>query len=407
MEYHDSERAGELAAEIRTFVDEVVLPVEREWLGNGPVEGSVIGDLREEARERGIYGPQLPEEYGGLGFGFRDLLPTFEQAGRSLLAQAALRVDAPDEGNMHLLELVGTEEQKGRWLRPLAEAESRSAFSMTEPMQGGGSDPKMLRTEARQEGDEWVIDGHKWWTTQGSEADVLIVFARTDHDAHPYEGCSTFLVPADADGVEIVRDIPHVGETLLGTSHAEITYDGVRVPEENVLGELHDGFGLVQRRLGPARLTHCMRYSGMAERALEVAKAYASEREAFGEPLSEKQSARFVVAEAETQLHAIRTMVRHAAREIEGGSEARIEVAMCKSYAAEAVQEAIDTAVQLCGGAGISRDLPLGDFYESVRQFRIIDGADEVHKRSIAREAFSEVETSELDGLVRYGDPSG
>ena len=407
MEYHDSERAGELAAEIRTFVDEVVLPVEREWLGNGPVEGSVIGDLREEARERGIYGPQLPEEYGGLGFGFRDLLPTFEQAGRSLLAQAALRVDAPDEGNMHLLELVGTEEQKGRWLRPLAEAESRSAFSMTEPMQGGGSDPKMLRTEARQEGDEWVIDGHKWWTTQGSEADVLIVFARTDHDAHPYEGCSTFLVPADADGVEIVRDIPHVGETLLGTSHAEITYDGVRVPEENVLGELHDGFGLVQRRLGPARLTHCMRYSGMAERALEVAKAYASEREAFGEPLSEKQSARFAVAEAETQLHAIRTMVRHAAREIEGGSEARIEVAMCKSYAAEAVQEAIDTAVQLCGGAGISRDLPLGDFYESVRQFRIIDGADEVHKRSIAREAFSEVETSELDGLVRYGDPSG
>ncbi|WP_331235521.1 acyl-CoA dehydrogenase family protein [Natronorarus salvus] len=406
MEYHDSERAGELAAEIRTFVDEVVLPVEREWLGNGPVEESVIADLREEARERGIYGPQLPEEYGGLGFGFRDLLPTFEQAGRSLLAQAALRVDAPDEGNMHLLELVGTEEQRERWLRPLAKAEIRSAFSMTEPMQGGGSDPKMLRTEARVEGDEWVIDGHKWWTTQGSEADVLIVFARTDHEAHPYEGCSTFLVPADADGVEIVRDIPHVGETLLGTSHAEIQYSEVRVPEENVLGELHDGFGQVQRRLGPARLTHCMRYSGMAERALEVAKAYASEREAFGEPLSEKQSARFAVAEAETRLHAVRTMVRHAAREIEDGSEARIEVAMCKSYAAEAVQDAIDTAVQLCGGAGISRDLPLGDFYESVRQFRIIDGADEVHKRSIAREAFSEVETSELDGLVRYGEPS-
>ncbi len=406
MEYHDSERASELAAEIRAFVDEVVLPVEREWLGNGPVEEGVIADLREEARERGVYGPQLPEAYGGLGFGFRDLLPTFEQAGRSLLAQASLRVDAPDEGNMHLLDLVGTGEQKDRWLRPLAKGEIHSAFSMTEPMQGGGSDPKMLRTEARKEGDEWVIDGHKWWTTQGSEADVLIVFARTDHEAHPYEGCSTFLVPADADGVEIVRDIPHVGEKLLGTSHAEISYEGVRVPEENVLGELHDGFGLVQRRLGPARLTHCMRYSGMAERALEVAKAYASEREAFGERLAEKQSARFAVAEAETRLHAVRTMVRHAAREIEGGSEARIEVAMCKSYAAEAVQEAIDTAVQLCGGAGISRDLPLGDFYESVRQFRIIDGADEVHKRSIAREAFSEVDASELGGLVRYDEPN-
>jgi acyl-CoA dehydrogenase len=406
MEYHDSERASDLAERIRAFVDETVLPVEREWLGDGPVEEGVIDELREDARERGVYGPQLPEAYGGLGFGFRDLLPTFEQAGRSLLAQAALRVDAPDEGNMHLLELVGTEEQKDRWLRPLAEGEIRSAFSMTEPIQGGGSDPKMLRTEARKEGDEWVIDGHKWWTTQGSEADVLIVFARTDHEAHPYEGCSTFLVPADADGVEIVRDIPHVGEKLLETSHAEISYEGIRVPEKNVLGDLHDGFGLVQRRLGPARLTHCMRYSGMAERALEVAKAYASEREAFGEPLSEKQSARFAVAEAETRLHAVRTMVRHAAREIEGGSEARIEVAMCKSYAAEAVQEAIDTAVQLCGGAGISRDLPLGDFYESVRQFRIIDGADEVHKRSIARAAFSEVDPSELDGLVRYGEPS-
>ncbi|SFR67454.1 acyl-CoA dehydrogenase family protein [Halogeometricum limi] len=402
MEYDDTNAARELAAGVREFVDERVVPVERDYLGDGPVPDEEIATLREEARERDLYAPQMPTEYGGQGLNFRDVLPAFEEAGRSLLGPSAIHVAAPDEGNMHTLELVGTEAQKADYLEPLVAGEIRSGFSMTEPAPGGGSDPKMIRTEARKEGDEWVIDGHKWWTTQGSDADVLIVMARTDPDAHPYEGTSLFLVPADTEGVEIVRDIPHVGGELLGSSHAEIRYDEVRVPEENLLGEENRGFTHAQQRLGPARLTHCMRYTGMASRALEVAKAYTSEREAFGGALSEKQSVRFTVAEAETRLHAVRTMVRDAAGRIAAGEEARVPVSMAKTFTANVVQEVIDDCLQLCGGNGIGKDLPLADFYEDVRAFRLIDGADEVHKRVVARDAFRDVDPSAIEGVTRY-----
>jgi acyl-CoA dehydrogenase len=403
MEYHDSERATELAERARAFMDEVVIPTEAEYLGDGPVPDDVIEDLREEARDRDVYCPQIDEAHGGMGEAFRDVLPLFEQAGRSLLGALAMRVDAPDEGNMHTLELVGTEEQKEEWLEPLVAGEIRSAFSMTEPSPGAGSDPKMMQTRAEKEGDEWVINGHKWWTTQGSEADVLIVMARTNMDAHPYEGTSLFLVPTDADGVNVVRDIPHLGPDLVHAAHAEIEYDDVRIPEENLLGELNAGFVHAQERLGPARLTHCMRYSGMAMRSLNVAKAYMQQRDAFGEKLSEKQSTRHRIADVEIRLHAARTMIRHAAREITEDKEARLPVSMSKVFVANTTQEAIDLAVQATGGSGISRDLPLADFYESVRAFRIVDGADEVHRRTVARDAFDEdLEDPALANLPRF-----
>ncbi|PSP75478.1 acyl-CoA dehydrogenase [Halobacteriales archaeon QS_1_68_20] len=419
MEYHDPERGEELAERVRAFVDEEVIPVEREVLGDGPVSDEQVRRLRDEARERDLYAPQVDEEYGGLGLSFREVLPAFEAAGRSLLAPAALRIDAPDEGNIHTLELLGTDEQKERWLPPLVAGEITSGFSMTEPMQGAGSDPKMIRTtaekdsaeqssadpreaEASRDGDEWVIDGHKWWTTNGVDADLLIVMARTDEDVHPYEGCSLFLVPADTDGVEVVRDIPHTGGEVRGSNHAEIRYDGVRVPEENLLGYEDAGFMHVQQRLGPARLTHCMRFSGMAERALDVAKAYATEREAFGDRLADKQSLRFDVADLETRLHAARCMVRHAADEIEAGEEARVPVSMAKTFTANVVQDVIDRAVQVCGGNGIGKDLPLANFYENVRAFRIVDGADEVHKRVVARDAFEDVDPGAIEGITRY-----
>ncbi|QCJ47108.1 acyl-CoA dehydrogenase family protein [Haloprofundus sp. MHR1] len=402
MEYDDSERAEAVAARVREFVDETVIPVERDLLGDGPIGEDRLADLRDEARERDVYAPQISTEYGGMGMQFRDVLPAFEEAGRSLLAAPAIRVDAPDEGNMHTFELVATEEQKEEWLRPLVAGEIRSGFCMTEPMQGGGSDPKMLKTEARKEGDEWVINGHKWWTTNGLEADILLVMARTDFDAHPYSGCSIILVPADTPGVEVERGIPHMADGLLGTSHAEIKFDDVRVPVENLMGEENEGFSIAQQRLGPARLTHCMRYSGMAQRALDVAKAYTSQREAFGSPVAEKQGIRFSVAEAETELHAARCMVRHAADRITAGDEARIEVSMSKLYTSNVVQEAIDTAMQMCGANAVGEDLPLADFYQNVRQFRFVDGADEVHKRVIARDAFSEIDDSELENVTRY-----
>jgi acyl-CoA dehydrogenase len=405
--FNDSETATELAARAKALMDEVVIPRERELASGAAVSEGTISDLRAAAREYDIYAPQIAEAHGGMGIDFRDVLPTFEQAGRSVLGPIAMRVDAPDEGNMHLLEMHGSDLQQAEYLDPLVAGDLRSGFAMTEPMQGAGSDPKMIRTTAEKDGDEWVIDGHKWWTTQGVEADVLLVFARTDQDVHPYEGCSVFVVPADAPGVNVVRNIPHLGAEATGTGHAEIEFDGVRVPEEHLVGEEGAGFRHVQERLGPARLTHCMRFSGMAERALSIARAYQSERQGFGSPLSEKQHSRFEIAERETELQAARALVRTAADAIAAGREGRIEVSMSKVFTARVTQSAIDSAVQACGANGIGRDLPLADFYEAVRAFRIVDGADEVHLRTIARAAFEDVDESELEPVLRYGEPSG
>lgn len=402
MEYQDTERAEELTSRAHQFMEDVVLPFERGLPSDYTVTESDIADLREQAREAGIYCPQISEEYGGMGEDFRDALPVFEEAGRSLLGAPAMRVDAPDEGNMHTFELVGTDEQKEKYLRPLVAGEIRSCFSMTEPMQGAGSDPKMIKTHAEKEGDEWIINGHKWWSSYATESDILLVMARTDQEAHPYEGCSFFIVPTDAEGVDIKRDVPHLGQSLLSESHAEIEYENVRVPEENLLGEENKGFQHAQQRLGPARLTHCMRYSGQSKRALNIAKAYISEREAFGEKLATKQSLRHDIAEAEMQLHAQRTMIRDAADKISNDEEARTEVAMCKVFCANVCNDAIDTALQALGGNGIAKDLPISDFYENVRAFRIFDGADEVHLRTIARDMFEDVTAEELQNVTRY-----
>jgi len=407
MEYHDSEKAKEVASRVEAFMDEVVIPREREALRTGePVTENELEEFWEMAKQRDLFAPQVPEEYGGQGLDFRDMLPSFEQVGRSLLGALSIRANAPQEGNMHTLEMVGTEAQKEEWLRPLVQGEISSGFSMTEPMDGGGSDPKMLKTTAVKDGDEWVINGHKWWTSDGVDADFLLVMARTDMDAHPYEGTSIILVPTDAPGVEIVRNVPHLGGhgiTERTGGHAEIKYKNVRVPVENTVGEEGGGFRVAQMRLGGGRLTHCMRYSGMAQRSLDIAKAYLAEREAFGSDLSEKGSLRHRIAEAETKLHMARTGVRHAARELDE-SDARIEVAMSKVYTARVTNEIIDLALQVCGGNGIGKDLPIAHFYEHVRAFRIVDGADEVHLRSIARDAFEDVDPAEIDTALRFDE---
>ncbi|APX97181.1 acyl-CoA dehydrogenase family protein [Natronorubrum daqingense] len=407
MEYHDSETAQEVAARVESFMDEQVIPREREALRTGePVSEAEIAEFWEMAKERNLFAPQMPEEYGGQGLDFQDMLPSFEQVGRSLLGALSIRANAPHEGNMHTLELVGTEAQKEEWLRPLVQGEISSAFSMTEPMGGGGSDPKMLQTTAQKDGDEWVINGHKWWTSDGADADFLLVMARTDLDAHPYEGTSIILVPTDTDGVNVVRNVGHLGGhgiTERTGGHAEVKYENVRVPVENTVGEEGAGFRVAQMRLGGGRLTHCMRYSGMAERSLEIAKAYISEREGFGSTLSEKQALRHRIADAETRLHAARATSRHAARELDR-SDARIEVAMAKNFTANVTNEIIDLAIQCCGANGIGKDLPLAHFYENVRPFRIVDGADEVHRRSIARWAFDDVDETEIENVLRFDE---
>lgn len=408
MEYHDSAKAKEVAGRVEDFMEEVVLPREREALRTGElISEKELHECWEMAKERDLFAPQVSEEYGGQGLEFSDMLPSFEQVGRSLWGALSIRANAPQEGNMHTLEMAGTEAQKEEYLRPLVQGELQSAFSMTEPTDGGGSDPKMLRTTAIKDGDEYVINGHKWWSSDGYNADFLLVMARTDLDAHPYEGTSIILVPTDTDGVDVVRNIPHLGghgivDVSLG--HAEIKFDNVRVPEENLLGDENKGFRLAQLRLGGGRLTHCMRYSGMADRALEISKAYLQKRDAFDEPLADKQALRHRIATAETELHGARTMVRHAARELDE-SDARIEVAMAKMFTANVTNEIMDLAVQCLGGNGIGKDLPVAHFYEAVRPFRIVDGADEVHRRTIARHAFEDVDDSDMQNVVQF-DPA-
>lgn len=405
MEYHDSAEATAMAERTREFVEEVVFPVERERARGEAVSDGVIEELREEARARELYAPQMPEDLGGQGLDYGDLLPTLEQAGRSLLAEPAMRIDAPDEGTMHLLELLADERQREQWLKPLVDGEIRSAFAMTEPMQGGGADPTMIKTTAERDGDGWILDGHKWWITNGSEAAFFVVMVRTDSDVHPYEGCSMLLVPADADGIEIVRDIPHMGGITGGSVHSEILFDGVRIPEENVLGEVGEGFTHAQQRMVPARLTQCMRLSGRARRALDVAEAFMSEREVFGDRVADKQGPRFDLAEAETKLHTARLLARNAARTYAAGEQARVETAMAKYWTTNVAQEVVDTALQFCGANGIGYDLPLAEFYQSVRIVRIADGPDAVQKRVIARDALAEVDEREVAHISRFGNP--
>ncbi|WP_436900708.1 acyl-CoA dehydrogenase family protein [Halovenus halobia] len=408
MEYHDSEKAKEVASRVEAFMDEEVIPRERQALQNrDPVTIDEMQDFWEQAKDRDLFAPQVPEEYGGQGLGFSDMLPSFEQVGRTMLGAMSIRAHAPQEGNMHTLEAVGSEEQKEEWLRPLVQGDISSGFAMTEPQQGAGSDPKMLKTTAKKDGDEWVINGHKWWTSDGYDADFLLVMARTDLDKHPYEGTSIILVPTDADGVEPVRDIPHLGhfDDLMDIQrgHAEFKFHNVRVPVENTVGAEGAGFAIAQMRLGGGRLTHCMRYTGMAMRSLNIAKAYIQHREGFGGTISEKQALRHRIADAETDLHAARTMVRHAARELDR-SEARVEVAMAKTFTANVTTDAVDLALQACGGNGIGKDLPIAYFYESIRPFRIVDGTDEVHRRTIAREAFEDVNDEDLENIIQF-DP--
>lgn len=405
VEYHDTALGEEVANRARRFIDEEVLPAERALAAGETADDELIEELKAKARNRDVFAPQMPEEFGGLGLDLRDALPLYEQSGRSFLSQPAMRVAAPDEGTMYLLDMLATRSQQEEYLRPLVDGEIKSAFAMTEPLQGGGADPTMVKTTAEKDGDEWVVNGHKWWITNGSEAEFIVLMAQTDPDVHPYEGCSMLIVPADTPGIEIVRDLPHMGETTLGTVHSEILFDDVRVPEENLLGTEGDGFSHAQQRMVPARLTQCMRHAGGARRALDVAKAFMSERDVFGDRLAKKQAPRFEIAEAETKLHTARLTARHAAKSVASGNDGTTEAAMTKYYTTTVVQEIIDTAMQFTGSNGIGKDLPLSELFEGARIIRIADGPDEVQKRVIARDAFETVDESEVEHISRFMRP--
>ena len=384
-----TEEIQDLRDRYRAFMVQHVYPNERELQSD---DADLIQSLRAKAKEEGLWAPHVPPEAGGTGQGFLAYAHLNEEIGRSTYAQLVFGCQAPDAGNAEILHLFGTEEQKERWLRPLVAGEIRSFFSMTEP-EVPGSDPTTLRTTARRDGDEWVIDGHKWFSSGADGAAFGIVMAVTDPDAEAHRRASQILVPADTPGVEIVRPIPVMGHAGSGWStHCEVWYRDVRVPVANTLGEPGDGFRIAQKRLGPGRIHHVMRWLGQMQRAFELLCSYSLEREAFGSSLADKQTVQNWIADSAAAIHACRLMTLDAAHKIDEGEEARVEVSVIKFYAAQALHDVVDRAIQVHGARGLTDETPLSAMYAMARGARIYDGPDEVHRMVVSRRILKEFE---------------
>lgn len=378
-----------LLGRYREFMDRDVLPLEAKAAGRPFTElEPELEQLRDRARNDGLFGPQIPAALGGLGLSFREHALVSEVLGRSPLGHFVMNCQAPDAGNMEILHLFGSAEQKARFLAPLARGSIRSCFSMTEPDRAG-SNPTWLSTRAVRDGDDYVIDGHKWFTTSADGASFAVVMAVTNPDAPPYARASMILVPTDAPGFEPVRRISIMGHQGSGwASHSEIRYRGCRVPVENRLGDEGAGFMIAQERLGPGRIHHCMRWMGICERAFEMMCRYAAKREiAPGKPLGTRQMVQDFIAESRADIDAAKLLIHHAAWKIDkrGQYEARNEVSAIKFFAANVLQRVLDRAIQVHGGLGVTDDTPLASWWVHERAARIYDGPDEVHKAALAR----------------------
>src|SRR6187549_1973009 len=380
-----TDEALELRERVRVFMEAHVYPNEAALDREDDEADALIAKLRARAREEGLWAPHLPPEAGGSSGSFLVYAHLNEEIGRSVWAQLVFGCQAPDAGNGEILWHFGTDEQKERWLAPLVAGDVRSFFSMTEP-EVPGSDPTTLRTRATRDGDEWVIDGHKWFSSGADGAAFAIVMAVTDPDAPPHRRASQILVPADTAGVRVVRPVPVLGHAGRGWStHCEVTYTGVRVPISNTLGEPGDGFRIAQKRLGPGRIHHVMRWLGQMQRAFDLMCTYALGREAFGGPLAEKQTVQNWIADSAAEIHACRLMTLDAAHRIDQGDEARVEVSLIKFHAARVLHDVIDRAIQVHGARGLTDETPLGHMYALARGARIYDGPDEVHRMVVAR----------------------
>ncbi|MFO1067500.1 MAG: acyl-CoA dehydrogenase family protein [Geminicoccaceae bacterium] len=376
-----------LQAKARGFVEERLLPLEERaesWGEGEHVRLELLGELRGEARRRGLWCPQMPAARGGLGLGPSGMAVLYEELGRSRFGPVACNCAAPDDGNMLVLEKVGTAAQKERWLQPVVDGKVRSAIVMTEPPPGSGSDPGgMMLTRAERRGDRYVVSGRKWFITGAEGAAHFILLARTSDD--PRHGLTAMLFDAAQPGWRILRRIPIMGPEEHG-GHCELELDGLEVPVENVLLGEGQGMKVTQIRLGIARLTHCMRWLGMARRALELAMPHVRERRAFGSTLADKESVQGLLGTAAMQIDIGRLLTMRAALALERGEHARAEVSQAKIQVADALHLAVDTAIQLLGARGYSRDTPLEWMYRYARQARLVDGASEVHRMVVARE---------------------
>jgi alkylation response protein AidB-like acyl-CoA dehydrogenase len=388
MEFSISDKMRELLGTIRRFMEREIYPLEargeRSFL-------EVLPELqrkRQRVKELGLWAPQVPREYGGLGLSFMEHALVSEELGRSPLGHFVFNCQAPDSGNMEVLIEFGTQDQKERWLRPLVRGEIRSCFSMVEP-EYPGSNPVWMATTAVKDGGDYVINGHKWFTSSAEGARFAIVMAVTDPEGGAHGRASQIIVPTDTPGFRRIRNISCMGHAGGDwASHAEIIYENCRVPRENLLGKEGAGFAIAQARLGPGRIQHCMRFIGICERAFELMCRRAATRElAPGDKLGSRQSVQNWIAESRAEINAARLMVLQAAWTIDtrGAKEAREEISLIKFYVANVMMNVIDRAIQVHGALGISDDTPLSAFYRSGRGARIYDGPDEVHKAVVAK----------------------
>jgi len=390
MEFGIDGKTQTILEMVREFMEKEVYPLEPHFLSKNFKEMKpMLEEARQKVKQMELWAPQLPKELGGVGIGFMGYAMVCEEIGRSPIGPYIFGSQAPDAGNIEIMAKYATEEQKEKYMRPLIRGEIRSCFSMTEP-EFAGSNPTRMATTAVKDGDDYVINGHKWWTSSADGADFAVVMAVTNpEEQSPYLRASMIIVPTDTPGFDLIRNISvmgHAGDDY--ASHAEIMYKDCRVPQKNLLGPEGQGFVIAQERLGPGRIHHCMRYIGIAQRCFELMCSYAAKREVSeGKTLATKQIIQEWIAECRAEIHASRLMVLHAAWKIDtqGTYEAREEISLIKFYVANTMLKVIDKAIQVHGGLGVSDDTILSTFYRMERASRIYDGADEVHKVVVAR----------------------
>jgi acyl-CoA dehydrogenase len=387
-----------LRLQVREFVDTQLIPLEsdpatfdeHENIADGPLTA-----LRVKAKDAGLWAPQMPTERGGLGLNTQGMAAFYEEANKSIFGPVVFNCAAPDDGNMFILNRVARDDQKEKWLQPIVNGDVRSAFVMTEPAPGGGSDPSMIRTHAEKQGDKWIVNGHKWFITGAGVASHFILIAKTSDD--PRKGLTAFMFHKDQPGWEIIRRIAIMGPEEHG-GHCELKFNGLEIPDENRLMNVGDGLKLTQIRLGTARLTHCMRWLGLSQRALGIARDYVETREGFGMRLADRESVQLMLGDVAMQIELGRLLTMRAAWTLDQGDKARKEVSMAKIQVADTLHTAVDTAIQLNGARGYSKDTVLEWIYRYARQARLVDGASEVHKMVLNRFL-----TAEGDDFWRWG----
>lgn len=390
MDFSISSDLETMRARVAAFVEERLLPLEADRENYDDHENISLDVLEREraaAREAGLWCLQLKTETGGGGLNKAGMAVVYEEMNRSIFGPVVFNSAAPDDGNMMVLEALGTKTQKERWLQPIVRGEVRSSFAMTEPAPGGGSDPNMMLTRAEKRGDRYVISGRKWYITGADGAEHFILLARTSDDER--RGHTMFLFHRDDPGWHIERRIPIMGPEEHG-GHCELVFDGLEIPEENVLLEEGRGMKATQTRLGPARLTHCMRWLGLAKRCMEIATEYATHREGFGQRLIARESVQQMLGDVAMRIEVGRLLVMKAACEIDKGGFAQKEVSMAKIQVANVLHDAADVAIQINGARGYSKDTVAEWIYRYARQARLVDGADEVHRMMLSRKLTEE-----------------